>query len=168
VSFAGQAAGAAILKAHCCAEKGGEPNMNTTRLFSYLVPVAVAVGVIVGSLTPVVLTAQAAGGSDTVSIDAVSVGCDAQSLTFTGSATYSESTQHLVVTLDGVELFDDHSEPASWSTGPHSVAVGSHTLVATIYDRSSHSTMKATANETFTISACSSATTPTTSSDDSD
>ena len=114
------------------------------------------VAALVGNTTP----AFAVGSDvDAVSINAVSVsGCDTQSMTFSGTASYSEATQHAVVTLDGTELFDDHSEPESWSTGPHSVSAGDHTFTATIYDQSAgdgHETIRAQDTRTFTVPSCS-------------
>jgi len=76
---------------------------------------------------------------DSINIDEVTVEeCGEQSMTFTGTATYSESTQHLVVELDGVEVLYSLHEEENWSTGPVEVSEGSHTLVASIYDNSDY------------------------------
>ena len=115
---------------------------------------AIIAGVVIGSLAPV--QAVNAAGTDTISIDAVSVGCGSQTVTITGTATYSEPTQHLIVTLNGTQLIDDHDEPAIWSTGAQTLAVGTHTVVATIYDKSTHSTVRAQDTKTITISDCAS------------
>lgn len=80
--------------------------------------------------------AFAADSEDSVSIDELSLECGEQDITFTGSATYSESTQHLVVELDGDEIFSSSDEPEDWETDAVTVEEGSHTLTATIYDKS--------------------------------
>lgn len=121
------------------------------------------VAALVGNTTPALASHS---DVDAVSTDAISVsGCGTQSLTFSGTASYSEPTQHLVVVLDGTTLFDDHSEPESWSTGPHSVGVGDHTFTATIYDKSAgigggHETIRAEDAKTFTVPSCTPAPAP--------
>lgn len=109
-------------------------------------------------------TVVLAEDADSVAITPVTVtGCGSQSLTFSGTATYSESTQHLVGTLDGTVLFENHSEPATWTAGATVTAVGSHTFVATIYDRTGdgeHETVRAQATGTFTVPSCTPTPTP--------
>lgn len=105
--------------------------------------------------------ALAADTPDTVTANAVTVSaCGAQSLTFAGSATYSEPTQHLVVTLDGTELLHSHLEPDTWSTGLLAVGVGSHTLTASLYDHADHEDLLASNTKTFTVAACGGAPAP--------
>lgn len=92
---------------------------------------------------------------DSVSLNSVSVEpCGTQSLTFSGSGTYSEPTQHLVVSLDGTELLHSHLEPDTWSVGPVTVIPGTHTLTATIYDHSTHDDIRASSTTTFTVATC--------------
>lgn len=96
-----------------------------------------------------------AADPDSVAIDEIaSPNCGEQALTFTGSGTYSEGTQHLVVDLDGTQLMDNHNEPANWSTGAVTVGVGSHTLTATIFDKSDHEDVMAQDTADFTVPAC--------------
>jgi hypothetical protein len=98
--------------------------------------------------------AAQADGVDSISIDDIIIsGCGEQEVVFTGSATYSESTQHLVVELDGVGLVHDHQEPADWSTGPVTVSEGDHTLTATVYDKSDHVVVRASDSKNFST-AC--------------
>jgi hypothetical protein len=121
-------------------------------LVKKLMLLGAAVGLL-GNAAPVF----ASDDLDTVSINSVSVGCDAQSLSFSGTATYSEPVQHLVVTLDSVELLHDHHETESWTVGPVSVGVGTHTLVATIYDHfegAGHEDMMAQDTEVFSVPSC--------------
>lgn len=95
---------------------------------------------------------------DSVSINPVSVsGCGTQSVTISGTGMYSEPVQHLVVTLDGTELTDNHSEPETWNAGSFSVGTGSHTVVATIYDHmegDGHEDQVAQDTKTFTVPSC--------------
>lgn len=108
---------------------------------------------------------------DAIDVNPVSVsGCGTQSFTFSGTATYSEPTQHVVVRLDSTELLHDHSEPAAWTTNAVSVNEGSHSVTATIYDHSDHETVRAQDTEVFNISSCSTPTSSSSSSssDDSD
>lgn len=109
--------------------------------------------------------ALAADTPDAVTANAVTVStCGEQSLTFTGSATYSEPTQHLVVTLDGTELLHSHLEPDAWSTSPVTVGVGSHTLAASLYDHADHEDLLASNTKTFSVAACGGAPAPSTAS----
>jgi len=98
--------------------------------------------------------ALASDDVDSVTINAVSPSCGEQSLAFSGTATYSESTQHLVVKLDGTTILEDGDEPAIWTTAAMTVGVGSHTLNATIYDDSALEDQVATAELGFTVSSC--------------
>lgn len=95
---------------------------------------------------------------DAVTINTVPVsGCGAQTLTLSGTAAYSEPTQHLVVALDGVILFDNHSEPEVWSTGPVAASTGTHAVTATIYDKiedGGHEIVRAQDSETFAVPSC--------------
>lgn len=106
-------------------------------------------------LTPGV--AVYASGVDSVTIGSVAVsGCGEQSLTFNGTATYSEPTQHLVVDLDGTELLhlDREDAPATWTTGAVTVGVGNHTLTATIYGHSDHEDPVANHAVAFAVDSC--------------
>ncbi|TSC62610.1 MAG: hypothetical protein G01um1014106_615 [Parcubacteria group bacterium Gr01-1014_106] len=95
---------------------------------------------------------------DGVSISPVSVsGCGTQSVSISGTGMYSDPVQHLVVTLDGTEVLHSHSEPETWSAGSFSAGVGSHTVVATIYDHmegDGHEDMQAQDTKTFTVPSC--------------
>lgn len=116
---------------------------------------AIAIALSMLGNTPVAL---AIADPNAVTINTVSVGtCGEQSISVSGTATYSESTQHLVVTLDGTEMLDSHDEPATWSLPASTLGVGSHTVVATIYDRKDgddHEGVMAQAQTTFSVSAC--------------
>ena len=127
--------------------------MNAFLTFVKISPLALAFGIALGSLIPV---APAVANTDTVTIDSPVISMSGtQQIAITGTATYSEPTQHLVVTLNGVEILDDHDEPANWSTGLQTLGNGDHTIVATIYDKSAHETVMATATLTFSIPATS-------------
>lgn len=98
---------------------------------------------------------NAATGIDLITIGNITVGsCGEQSLTFQGTAEYSEPTQHLVVDLDGVQLLHDEDEPITWTTSPVTVNVGSHTLVATIYDKSDHVDVVVRETVGFSVASC--------------
>ena len=123
--------------------------MNAFSTFVKISPLAIALGVALGSLAPVT---SAVANTDTVTIGGLVISAaGTQQVNITGTATYSEPTQHLVITLDGVEILDDHDEPANWSTGLVTVSAGDHTIVATIYDKSAHSVVMATATLSFTV-----------------
>lgn len=117
-----------------------------------LTATAVLIGMVAGNV-PVALASE---HFDTVTINGVSASCGEQSLAFSGTATYSETTQHLVVALDGTQIFQDDEEPAMWTTTATTVGVGSHTLTATIYDHRDLEDPVATAQTAFTVSDCSS------------
>lgn len=102
----------------------------------------------------------ASHGADAVSIGSVAVsGCGAQTLTVSGTASYATPVNHFVVTLDGAVVLHDHAEPESWSLGPRSMSVGSHTVTATIYAKAAigggHEDVEAQDTETFTVPECS-------------
>lgn len=102
--------------------------------------------------------AFASNDVDSISINPVSVsGCGSQSVTMSGTGMYSDPVQHLVVTLNGTQVIHDHREPETWSTGPHTVGVGNHTVVATIYDHmegDGHEDQRAQDTKTFTVPSC--------------
>lgn len=84
--------------------------------------------------------ALAADDVDSIMVDSLTVSeCSSgsSSVSATLSATYSEGTQHVVVTVDGTVVFGpDTDEPAAIAVGPLVLGSGSHSLVATIYDTS--------------------------------
>lgn len=122
--------------------------MNTRTLTA----TAVVLGMVVGNV-PVALASHGEG-VDNVTINAISPACGEQSLAFSGTATYSESTQHLVVRLDGTTILESNDEPMIWATTAMTVGVGSHTLNATIYGHSDLEDPVATAQTAFTVSSC--------------
>lgn len=100
-------------------------------------------------------------GTDTVSITSVTVsGCGAQTVVVSGTATYSDRTQHLTVTLDGESISHNHAEPPAWTTSLRVVVEGIHNVRAAIYDRASHRKLQASADATFSIPACTSVSLP--------
>lgn len=121
----------------------------------------VVVSLVLGLLVSVRTASAGHSDLDLVTVNSVSVSaCGAQSVVGSGTASYSEPTQHLVVTLDGVQVLHAHDEPESWTTGSLSVGVGGHTLSAVIYDKiegSGHEVIRAQGSTTFTVSACGSA-----------
>ncbi len=126
--------------------------MNVFNLFIKVSPLALIIGVVSGSLVPL---APVHADVDSISINSITVpGCGPQVMTFSGSGTYSEPTQHVVVKLDGVVILTDTSEPASWITGAQSISVGNHTIVATIYDKSDLADVMAQDTKSFEVVAC--------------
>ena len=95
-------------------------------------------------------------GVETVNVAPVAVsGCGAQSVTISGTASsYSHEVQHLVVTLDGTEILDDHEKPEAWGIGPRAVGVGGHTVTATIYEGDGHEDLRTKDTKTFTVPSC--------------
>ncbi len=92
---------------------------------------------------------------DRIVIHALSVpGCGNTSVTVTGTGEYSDPVQHLIVTLDGVQILHSHSEPETWSAGPVAVGEGTHTVTAVITDDLDHEEVMAQQTRTFTVSAC--------------
>lgn len=84
-----------------------------------------------------------------------SVSCGAGEKTFSGTADFKgdNSDQHIVVTLDDVQIMDNHDESTSWTTPATNVALGSHTLKVTIYD-DGHSDKDAEDSWQFTLDSC--------------
>lgn len=97
-----------------------------------------------------------ASTSDSVTISSVNYtsGCGDQMVSFSGSATYSEATQHLVVNVDGTEILYSDEEPTSWITSSVFVTHGPHTLTATIYDKSDRDLAVAQSVMPFEVPAC--------------
>lgn len=114
-----------------------------------------AAGVLV-TLPRAAVLAGHLSATDSVSINVISVsGCGPQSMTFSGTATYSDPTQHFLVMLDGTELLHSHKEKvAAWSTSALTVGTGSHTLTATIYGHLSHDDVVATQSRSFSVPVC--------------
>lgn len=81
-----------------------------------------------------------ASGTDSITVNRPTVSvCNggANTISVTINATYSESTQHVVVTFDGTQVWGpDTDEPATITLNPIVTGSGNHTIVATIYDTS--------------------------------
>lgn len=105
------------------------------------------------------MPAQATGNpQDSVSINTPELSCGEQTTTFTGLATYSSNSQHLLVelTLNG-NILHSHSEPTNWETTEVVLAPGTYTLTATIKDFNvgeTHYVTKATDSVEFTVEEC--------------
>lgn len=93
--------------------------------------------------------------TDSVTINPTTVsGCGSQSVTISGTANFSEPTQHLVVTVDGAVRLHSHTEDSPWTLGSVPMTEGSHTVNATIYDHSSHADPVASQSQTVTVPSC--------------
>lgn len=96
--------------------------------------------------------------ADTVLIDSLVVSrCGDQQSYASGSATYADTTRHLIVQVDNTKIYDTFTMPAVWVTPLFPTTVGTHTIKATLYAAVSGSdeTIVAQAEKTLVIPACS-------------